>query len=429
LLSQQARGIDRLTLSHPLHAVNETDFRKLSEAEFSFAQGLAFGDTASHAGVWDDFFVDGEFFDEWPWNEFRKEISEGVPVVKAAQKLVSRARGDFAVAFFWDGVFYAFRDFLGAKPLWVGENSRFVGVASEFSALRRMDLSFPQAVPPGHLLCVQEGKWSLTHLFDVSDLRKIPADGSLDAVREALRDSVSFRVKDVKKAAVFFSGGVDSSLVARLVGDRVKKTVLFSVGLRDSSDLLAAKGVAKEMGLEWVGHEVTPLEVREVFLPVLKRLGVFDELQVQIALSEFLAAGLIVRSGFSVAFNGQGSDELFGGYSEYLEAFRLGGAWAVRERMFCFLESMATRNCFREDIVSSSFVLSNRSPLLDLFFVKSAVALPAEQKVLSASDALRKHPVRALAREFGVPALAVTRKKTAMQYGSGLSKYKKLLGL
>ena len=55
-------------------------------------------------------------------------------------------------------------------------------------------------------------------------------------------------------------------------------------------------------------------------------------------------------------------------------------------------------------------------------FLQEAMVIPASEKILSATDSLRKRPVRALAKNLGLPDSIVSRPKKAMQYGSGVQK-------
>ena len=54
------------------------------------------------------------------------------------------------------------------------------------------------------------------------------------------------------------------------------------------------------------------------------------------------------------------------------------------------------------------------------FFVDFAMGIPVGLKMKSREDPLRKHIIRDIASEIGVPELAVSRPKKAFQYSSGL---------
>ena len=62
-------------------------------------------------------------------------------------------------------------------------------------------------------------------------------------LKQALYDAVSENVPE-SQIAVAFSGGVDSSLLAKICQDLGKKLVLITVGFPGSHDIRFAKGLA-----------------------------------------------------------------------------------------------------------------------------------------------------------------------------------------
>jgi asparagine synthase (glutamine-hydrolysing) len=426
-VSQRFRGFDRFAATNGNKNFFSKEHKKIFPKNTS-KELLALADNAQNfCEQKKNLFIDGKIFNSKELEDFEKNrFSQDT--FSACKKLVSHARGEFAIAFFLDKKFFFLRDFLGSKPLWFGENSHYFAVSSEPRALKKVDINFSTPVPPGHILSFCKGKWFTKKLFDFSSL-KTRKKTTQKMLFDTFIDSVNIRIPKSGKTAVFFSGGVDSSLIAKAVSEKAKKTVLFTVGTENSKDIIHAKKVAKEMALDLITVIPKKEEILESLLFSVSRMGFFDEMQAQIALPEFLCAKKISEEKIKTCFNGQGSDELFFGYSEYKKIFEEKGHAGTNQKMLFFLESMHSRNLYREDIVSSTFGLTNHSPFLDLEFVKKAVNFPAEKKMLSAQDETRKHPIREMAHKLGVSSIAFKRKKTAIQYGSGLNKYKKLLGM
>ena len=154
----------------------------------------------------------------------------------------------------------------------------------------------------------------------------------------------------------------------------------------------------------------------------MKALHSFDTMQLGIGIPEFVAGEAASKQGFKVVFSGQGSDEIFAGYSSYKKTLSSQSHKAVEEEMWAALENMWARNLMRDDAVTAAHSLEMRIPFLDLNFLREAMAIPASMKILSKDDTLRKHPIRNLAKKFNVPAIAIQREKKAMQYGSGVAK-------
>ncbi|MFH1588317.1 MAG: asparagine synthase-related protein [Candidatus Diapherotrites archaeon] len=449
LYSQKHRGFDLFEIifdegkkeiklsANSLHELTE----KINSEKIKFTEALGFGFFNSQLnefkscgfkalnfleGNLNEFRLDGEIFNEGAFSLLKNLNKSNIHL--NLKKFISSARGEFAGAVKLNNSFYFFRDFLGGKPLWFGENSLYFAVASELRALRKLNIAFPQKLKAGHLLEFNGKKFSEKKLFDFSDLHEFEKQKTnLNELIDSLIDSVSIRTKNLRNAGIYFSGGVDSALIAKLVSEKVKKTVLLSAGFEGAQDLEFAKKSAKEMNLDLEIIYLQEKEIPEKVFSTLKTLYLFDEMQLQIALPEFVLAEYCAKNKISTVFSGQGSDELFCGYSEFKSALKESNFKGVQEKIYWFLESMDGRNFYREDMISSKFGLNLRAPLLDLEFVKKAVAFPAKEKIYSFSDELRKHPIREIAKKFGVPKISFERKKKAMQYGSMSSKYRNYL--
>ncbi|HIH16834.1 MAG TPA: asparagine synthetase B [Candidatus Diapherotrites archaeon] len=354
---------------------------------------------------------------------FLEEALRTQSPLQAVRSFMQVARGDYAVAFTYKGVLHAFRDCLGVKPLWFGSNAKFHALASEPIALKRLDITFPQPLLPGHLLSFSPDGFSSQPVFTLDDFRRlVPGTHSLAALRASFDDSIALRTRALKKAGVFFSGGVDSSLIAKAVNQHVNQTLLFTVGLKGAEDLGFARRLARDEGFDLVVREVQPRELNGYVLATLKALMFFDELQLQIGVPTYLAAEAARQANCKVVFSGQGSDEVFAGYSAYKDILAKSGFPAVEEEIWATLSNLWNRNLYRDDALTARHSLELRVPFLDTEFLRQAMAFPASEKIADSTDSIRKHPVRALAREFGLPEYVWKRPKKALQYGSGLGK-------
>jgi asparagine synthase (glutamine-hydrolysing) len=64
-------------------------------------------------------------------------------------------------------------------------------------------------------------------------------------------------------------------------------------------------------------------------------------------------------------------------------------------------------------------------PLLLSEFIEFAKSVPITEKILDSEDLMRKHAIRKLAKEIGVPEISYTKRKKALQYGTKI--HRKLL--
>jgi asparagine synthase (glutamine-hydrolysing) len=245
------------------------------------------------------------------------------------------------------------RDRFGKKPLLYAEGGSRLWFGSEFQALladpaiaRDIDydalddyLSFmsvpaPRTIyrqirklPPAHVL-VRDAQgthvsryWSLEYQPKI----KIGEEEAAREVRRLLTEAVRKRLISEVPLGAFLSGGVDSSAVvaimAGLIGDRVKT---FAIGFDDPrfNELPHARRVAQKYGCDHHEFEVRPRAV-EVLPTLVRHYG--EPYADSSAIPSFYLARL-TRQHVTVALNGDGGDEAFGGYGWHLGS-RLAEQW------------------------------------------------------------------------------------------------------
>ena len=219
-------------------------------------------------------------------------------------------------------------------------------------------------------------------------------------LEEAIITAVELRSDEGVTA---LSGGVDSSLVAKLAGREC-----VAVGLAGSHDLRRARHAADALGLACTYVEITPQEVEAALPSVLCVIPKKDPVNTGIALTQYFIARWAGGHGHRRIITGQGADELFGGYQRYLTTATLADDLA---RDIAGLEEQATR----DQSVAALFGAYLSMPYLDMRVVCGARAIPANEKV---RDGQRKVPLRKVA-ERHIPAEIAWYEKKAMQYGSG----------
>jgi asparagine synthase (glutamine-hydrolysing) len=271
----------------------------------------------------------------------------------------SKLRGTFAIAL-WDERLRRLllvRDRLGVKPLYVRYNSEGLAFASELRALligeTKPDINFQALdqylsyryvpapntifrgiykVPPGTTLIATYKKGELqartkTYWSVSSATMKISLEEASGRVCTSLKEALRIRWPDEVPAAYYFSGGLDSAGLVALHQTLFREQArTYAIGFerprhtrdfRYYSELAQARGAAKALKTQHYERIIS-------FTDVLQRLGkILTAMDEPIAdptaiplyfLSEYASA-----QGEKVVFSGEGADELFGGYSTYLE--------------------------------------------------------------------------------------------------------------
>jgi asparagine synthase (glutamine-hydrolysing) len=249
----------------------------------------------------------------------------------------------------------------------------------------------PGNCPKGTLVCDGEVR-GMIH----SEVPDLPLE-------EAILEAVRLRSDEGITA---LSGGVDSTLVARLAGREC-----VAVGLADSHDLRQARHAADTLGLSCTAVTIRPEEIATALPAVIRAIPKRDPVNTGIALTQYFVTRYAGEQGYHRVITGQGADELFGGYSRYLETTTLADDL---ERDFAGLEQQAER----DQAVAALHHTYLSMPYLDVRVVRAAHAIPPEEKV---QGGRRKIPLRKVA-ERHIPAEFAWYEKKAMQYGSGVWK-------
>ena len=338
-------------------------------------------------------------------------------LLKAVQMANRLIDGDYAYAV-WDGENLAItRDPLGVKPLFYSKNNNVFAFASSRDSLLEVGLDDINTLKPEHILYNGE---------DISPTQAIYEkvfEGEVNKIDKLLRLSVSKRIDGLDSVGVIFSGGVDSSYLALLLGEISNniplKVTLYAVGVEGSKDLEAAIKASKSLNLPLEICEVTEEMIREALPSVVRAISDDNLMKVGVGLTTYFATKMVARDGIKVAISGQGADELFGGYKRYLKSFVEDTLnYELRED----ISNMYHVNLERDDACSMLNSVELRLPFLDKALVELVLNIPDNKKIVSMHDDMRKSFLRKLAFEDGLDYDIAYRPKKAAQYGTGIDK-------
>ena len=265
--------------------------------------------------------------------------------------------GDYAIAL-WDAraqQLVLVRDRIGVKPLYFyHRDGRFI-FASEIKAILQHPAVTPdideqqlyhyltflttpapstlfrgiQKLPAGHLLTLnRDGTLNIQRYWDA--LPPSHTSNATEAEHRAeilrlLRDSIRKRMMSDVPFGVFLSGGVDSSANVALMSELMTRPVeTFTVGFSDAeylNELDSARRIAKQFGTNHHEVIISEKEMHE-FLPAL----VFHQdepIADPVCVPLYYVSKLARDSGTIVVQVGEGADEIFSGYENYVRHLRI----------------------------------------------------------------------------------------------------------
>lgn len=181
--------------------------------------------------------------------------------------------------------------------------------------------------------------------------------------------------------ACLLSGGLDSSLITALVNNFYKlnnydkQLETYSIGLVGSEDLKNARIVADYLGTKHTEIIVTEKEMFEAIPEVIYSIESYDTTTIRASIGNYLLGKYIAKnSEAKVIFNGDGSDELFGGYL-YMNKCPDDIEFDKESRRL--LQDIHLFDVLRSDKSISSHGLEPRTPFLDRSFVNYCLSIPA----------------------------------------------------
>jgi len=198
-----------------------------------------------------------------------------------------------------------------------------------------------------------------------------------------------------RPVACLLSGGLDSSLVAALannyykMNDSAYQLETYSIGLLGSEDLKYARFVADYLGTNHTEIIVTEQEMFDAIPDVIYTIESYDTTTIRASIGNYLLGKYIRKnSQAKVILNGDGSDELFGGYI-YMNKCPNSVEFDKETRRL--LKDIYLFDVLRSDKSISSHGLEPRTPFLDRSLVNY---------YLSISPVVRNHNIEKKMEKF-----------------------------
>jgi len=224
-----------------------------------------------------------------------------------------------------------------------------------------------------------------------------------------LLDDLRRRELEGKRIPISFSGGLDSSLLAKVCSE-ISETYCIVSGTEGSTDIKNARISAKKLAIDLKEIILDEAVVLKGAKEVCGITGSIDPLTVSFELPTYLALKSI-EEDFIVT--GQGADELFGGYAKY-EGLKADEFSKLRKKD---LDKVLGPVEAIESSMASHWNKSIAKPFLCNRVVSFAMALPLDAVM---PLTIKKPIIREALRELGLEETAKLPKKAA-QYGSGVS--------
>lgn len=305
------------------------------------------------------------------------------------------------------------RDPFGIRPLYIYHDKNGVfGFASEIKTISHLfsSLSLTRVLNEQSCYSIQhclpktysvyqyaDTKWSrietskvytainyfpfqLVHAYNSVTNQYINEDKVYSQIALLLRLAVIKRCcTSERPIACLLSGGLDSSLITALTSSYFYKSgnhlqlETYSIGLQNSTDLKHARIVAEYLKTKHTEIIVTEEEMFHAIPEVIYAIESYDTTTVRASIGNYLVSKYISQHSQSkVILNGDGSDELFGGY---LYMHKCPNDEEFDTETHRLLDEIYLYDVLRSDKSISSNGLEPRTPFLDITFVNYILSL------------------------------------------------------
>ena len=243
---------------------------------------------------------------------------------------------------------------------------------------------------------------------------------------DKLYNAVYKRVQNTEREiACLLSGGLDSSLIAALV-KKIHKGELhtWSIGLKGSDDLMYAQKVAEHIGSIHHSIEVDEKDFLDAIPDVIYNIESYDTTTVRASVGNWLICKKIKElSDAKVIFNGDGADEVMGGYLYFHKA---PDSIEFDKETRRLLTDIHCFDVLRSDRSISSHGLEARTPFLDRAFVEYYLSIDSSLRAHGKINKPEKYLIRDCIQKMDpnlLPISVLYRTKEA--FSDGVSKQTK----
>ena len=319
------------------------------------------------------------------------------------------------------------RDPFGIRPLYLVTTPTQVCISSDLGSMKAFDYTDCTAFLPGHYALFKQKKITLLPFYTLPHPSK---SVHASVVYQRLCESIRKRVYNTDKpVACLLSGGLDSSLVAAIAARYYKEKTgkaleTFSIGLKDAEDLLYSSKVASHIESNHTQIICTEDEFFGSIPQVIRDIESYDTTTVRASVGNWLVGKYIrEHSEAKVVLNGDGADEVMGGY---LYFHLCPSPQAFDEECRRLLNDISFFDVLRSDRCISSHGLEPRTPYLDPAFVEAYLSLEKEVRYHPGKKQQEKHYIRQLILEYDpslLPSEVLNRRKEA--FSDGVSSQKK----
>lgn len=340
--------------------------------------------------------------------------------LKWGEEFVHYLDGKFAITIYDNNnnTLILARDQMGIKPLYYAQYGKNIMFSSEIKSLVTIadDSIKIFELEPGAIWKngVVKKYFNLGHFSNHNAVDLSFAD-NLPKLKNHLIEAIRKRIpKDATRIACLLSGGIDSTIITHIAANLHPKVIAYTLAAPNmpSADLEAAKMFCSQFNIEHIIVSPSVEEMQDFYLQEGAYMTEsFEPVLIRNAVSYNFLCRKVREDGFKYCLNGEGADELFGGYDFVKEV-----PTHQQDDVIWHSLSIIHRTYLQmADRASMYATLEARVPYMDKELVAFCLSLPVEARIHGDNN---KVILRKLF-ENELPDSINNRRKVGMNEGSG----------
>ncbi len=237
-------------------------------------------------------------------------------------------------------------------------------------------------------------------------------------IKNKLENSVKKRLISDRPIGCLLSGGLDSSIIAYLLKKNNSDLRTFSIGFKNSPDILSSQQVAEFLGTNHTSIIITEKDMLDAIEKTIYQIESYDITTIRASVPMYLLSKYILENtDIKVIFSGEGSDEASGSYLYFHNAPTPND---FQNECIRLLKEVHMFDALRGDKTTSGNGLEIRVPFFDKEFMDYYMSIDPKKKMIQ--DGIEKYLLRK-SFEFDLPKDIVWRRKDG--FSDGISKLEK----